>query len=184
MNPYLDEEKNKFEKAIDHVKQNISALRTGRATPALVENIVVEAYGSKMPLQQLASITAPEPKMILIQPWDKTVIKDVEKAIVAANIGLNPVNEGTALRIKLPPLTEENRKELVKLLKQKIEEGKQSVRHIRDEIREEIIKAEKEKKMSEDEKFRAQRELDEFSQKVNEQITKIFEEKEKEIMTI
>lgn len=184
MNQYLEKSKNKFLTAVDHIKKDIGSIRTGRATPAILENITVEAYETKTPLNQLASITTPEPRMLMVQPWDKSIIKEIEKSIRLQNPALNPVNEGAVLRINLPPLTEENRKELVKILKGKIEQGKQQVRHVRDEVREEISEAEKNKQFSQDDKFRFQKELDDYSQTINDQIKKLSEDKEKEIMTL
>lgn len=184
MNQYLEKSKDQFQKCVSHLKQDISGLKTGRATPALVENVTIESYGSRMPLQQLATIGIPDPKTILIQPWDKSIIKEIEKGLLAANLGLNPVNEGQAIRLSIPALTEEKRKELVKILKQKVEQGKQSVRRVRDEIREQIMTAEKEKTLSQDEKFRFLKELDDHTGRINDEIKQIGEEKEKEIMTI
>ena len=135
MNIYLEKAKEGFNSAIKHLKEDIAQLRTGRASAALVENIVIDAYDSKMPLNQMASITIPEPKMILIQPWDKSLAREIEKGIHNANIGLNPVNEGAAIRLVMPPMTEENRKELVKILKQKSEKSKQTIRNVREEAR-------------------------------------------------
>ncbi|MFA6428380.1 MAG: ribosome recycling factor [Candidatus Buchananbacteria bacterium] len=180
LTPYFPE----FEKAITHVKSDISGLRTNRANPDMVEKVVVEAYGTPTPLVQLASIAVPEARSIVIMPWDKSLLKDIEKGILAANLGLNPVNEGTQLRISMPQLTEESRKDLVKLLNQKLEQGRQVIRKLRDKIREEINATEKAKEISEDKKFELLKELDEKTQEFNEKIKKIGEEKEKEITTI
>ncbi len=184
MNQFLDKHRPEYQNAVSHYKQDIASLKTGRASPSMVENIQVEAYGSRMPIQQLASITVPEPKMIVIQPWDKSVLKDIERGISAAKVGMNPVNEGAVIRIVVPPLTEENRKELVKLLKQKTETAKQQARNIRDEIRKEIAEAEKAKTVSEDEKFRYFKEVDEQTKKTTDELEKISSDKSVEIMSI
>lgn len=183
-NQYIDKHKDKFDKSIEHLKQELKQIRTGRASGSLVENILVDVYGVKTPMVQLATITAPDPKSILIDPWDKNILKEVEKAIVEANIGLNPVNEGKAVRIVIPPLTEESRKELLKVLHDRLEKARIAVRGIRDDIREEIIQAEKEKEISEDQKYSFQEDLDEITKEINEQIKNIGEDKEKDIMTV
>ena len=116
--------KQDFQKVIDHTSEDLASIRTNRATPALVENIKVEVYGSPMPLVQVASITVPEPKQLLIEPWDKNIMKDAEKAIETASLGLSVKNEGNCLRLSIPPITEESRKQIVKVLHEKIENGK------------------------------------------------------------
>lgn len=173
-----------FQKAIDHFKSEIGALRTGRATPALVEDIPVEAYDQKMELKGLASISAPDPKTIVIDPWDKNVIKFIEKAITESEIGISPVVDGTVIRLNMPPMTEENRLDMVKILKQKAEQAHIAVRGVREKIRESVIKSEENKEISEDERFRLLEELDKQVGEINKQVDKISEEKEKEIMTI
>src|SRR5690348_8341775 len=127
-----------FNKAIDHLKSELATLRTGRANTSLVEHIEVECYGAKTPLIQMAQITVPEPRMIAIQPYDKTLLKDVEKAIQASNLGINPVNDGNFVRLTIPAMTEERRKEIVKLVSQTAERTRVSVRNIREEIWKEI----------------------------------------------
>ncbi|MFH0854658.1 MAG: ribosome recycling factor [bacterium] len=173
-----------FEKVIEHFKTEISSLKTGRATPLLVENILVESYGSKMPLKQVASISAPEPKCILIEPWDKSIVKEIEKAIINSNTGLNPKNEGQQLRITISPLTEEDRKNLIKILHQKAEAARISIRGLRDKIKDNIQAMEKGKEITEDDRFRLQKELDEFTGDYNENIKEIGDKKETEINTI
>lgn len=184
MNIHFDKAKTQYQQVVTHYKEEISALRTGRASSALVDGIIVEAYGSKMPLNQVANISIPEAKMIIITPWDKTVIKDIEKAIQLAAIGINPVNEGTSIRLVMPQMTEENRKELVKLLKQKTEKAKQSARNVREEARNTVAEDEKTKTITQDDKFRYHKEIDELNTKISDDIKKIMEDKEKEIMTI
>ena len=169
---------------IDFFKKDIASLRTGRANPGVLDGILVEAYGAKTPLVGLASITVPEARSIVVSPWDKNITKEVEKAITAAALGLNPVNEGDKIRLVVPQLTEENRKELVKKLSEKMETGRISLRQTRDEIKEAIEAGFKNKEMSEDDKFRFIKELDEEVSRRNDELKKIKEKKEEEIMTI
>lgn len=173
-----------LDKAIEHFRTEIANLRTGRATPALVEDIIVECYGSKMPIKQIAAIHAPEPRLILIQPWDKGIVKEIEKVISSTRPGLNPVTDGDVIRINLPLLTEERRKELVKLLSQYAESARISIRQIRDEAWKTIQEFEKEGQIREDDKFRGKEALQEMVDKYNQKIKDIIEVKEKEIMTI
>lgn len=180
----LDSHKPDFDKIIERLRNELGSLRTSRATPALVENIVVEAYGARQPLKALASLSAPDPKTLLIDPWDKSLVKEIEKAVVAAGAGLNPVNEGSHLRIVLPSLTEESRRELVKLLSAKLEESRQMVRASREKIRASIQNAERNKEVTEDEKYELLKKLDEMVGKYNDEMKKIGEMKEKEIMTV
>ena len=170
-----------FGKAIEYLKTDLGSIRTNRATPTLLENLQVEVYGSKMSLNQLASIQAPEPKMLTVEPWDKNVIKDVEKSIQSASLGLNIANEGTFLRILIPPMTEETRQELVKVLNNKLEDARQQIRGIRDNIKEEIIKAERSKEISEDEKFKLVEDLNEMTREFNDEVKRVGENKEEEI---
>jgi ribosome recycling factor len=180
----LSDYKEQFNKVIDFLKKELGGIKTGRASAALVENVEVEAYGSKMPLKGTASIAIPDAKTIYIEPWDKTLAKAIEKAISESGVGLNPVSDGKGLRIVLPQLTEERRKDLIKVMKEKLEEAKMGIRRVRDEVKSKIVAEEKDGKISEDEKYRLQEELDKVSADFNEQIKKIGEEKEKEIMTI
>lgn len=180
----LEDFKSKAKKAIEHLSAELSQIRTGRATPTLVENINVECYGSQSPLVQLATITAPEPTSLLIQPWDKSVLKDIEKAIQSSNIGIQPVNEGQQIRISIPPLTEEKRKELMKIVNGKVEEAKISVRAVREGALKELKNNEKEGLISEDECFSDQKEFQKETDASIKSIEKIYEKKEKEILTI
>jgi ribosome recycling factor len=174
----------KFQQIIDFLKTDVSSLRTGRANPAIVENVMVEAYDSRTNLAGLASISVPDARYILIDPWDKSILKNIEKAIIEAKLGLNPSIQGQQIRISVPAMTEENRKNLVKTLGEKLEHARKSVRNVRDEAKAEIQKAEKEKIVSEDEKYRLLEQLDKTAGGINDRIKHIGEEKEKEIMTI
>jgi ribosome recycling factor len=184
MNKYIQAKQGDFNKTIDFFRKDISSLRTGRANPSILDGIMVEAYGAKTALVGLASISVPEARSIVIAPWDRSITKDIEKAVTAADLGINPVNEGDKIRLVVPQLTEENRKELVKKLNEKMETSRISLRQTRDEIKETIELAFKAKDLSEDDKFRFFKELDEEVAKQNEELKKIKEKKEEEIMTI
>lgn len=180
----LNKLKPDLDKVIDSLKTEVAILRTGRATPALVEDIEVESYGTRTPLKQLAAIHTPEPRAIVIQPWDKNIIKDIEKAIIGFRSGLNPVVDGDMIRINIPSLTEERRRELVKILSQNLEKSRISVRQHRDEAWKKIQDFEREGKIREDDKFRAKDELQKIIDRCNVKIQEIGEAKEKEIMTV
>lgn len=181
---FVEENKSNFEKPIQFLKNELAGIRTGRANPSLVENLLVDYYNTKTPLIQLASISVPEAKTIIIQPWDRNSIKDIEKAIQTSSLGLTPINDGHILRLVIPPLSEERRKEIIKLVHQKIENAKVSFRNIREEIWKELKKQEKEGKITEDDLFRQQKELQKIVDEYNEKIKKLGENKEEEIMTI
>jgi len=180
----LQQYKEQFVNTIDHLKQEISGLRTGRATPALVEDIIVEAYNVRQPVKALASISVVDAKTITVQPWDKSILQNLDAGIRASNLGINPVNDGVLLRLVLPDLTQERRGELIKVLHTKLEQARIGVRKVREEIRDTIDRAEKEKQISEDEKFSSQEDLEKMVKDYNESIKQIGEEKEKEIQTI
>ena len=184
INDFIVTHKSEFEKAIEHLKTELAGLRTGRATPALVENLLVEAYGAKMPLNQAASISVPDPKTILVQPWDNALVQEIEKAIASSNLGLGISVKGVFIHLSVPSLTEEKRKNLVKILHEKLELARVSIRGLRDKIREGIIKKEKDKEITEDEKYRHFEELDKTTTEFNNQIKEMGERKEKEIMTV
>ena len=170
-----------FEKVIEHVSSDIAGVRTSRATPTLIENIQVNIYGSKMPVNQVASISCPEPKQLLVEPWDKNVLKDIEKAIETASLGLSVKNEGNFLRLSIPAMTEETRKENIKMLHEKLENGRVSLRNLRDKIKEEIITAERNKEIGEDEKYNLIEELDKTTREYTDKIGEIGKKKEEEI---
>lgn len=176
--------RDKFEKIIAHLHSVLSELRTGRASPALVENVPVDSYGTKMPLKSLASISIPEARQILIKPWDKSNLSEIQKAIITSNIGLNPVVDQDSIRLQIPQLTEDRRKELVKTAKQRLEEARIAVRKIREEEMKLIEKMEKDKEISESEKFRKRDEVQKTVDEYNKKIDSIGAEKEKEVMTI
>lgn len=137
-------------KALEHLRQELQSVRTGRANPAIVEDLQVEAYGTMTPLQQLAAISAPEPRLILIQPWDPSVTKDIERAIAQSSLGITPVNDGKAIRLPFPSMTEERRKELLKVVNEKAENTRVRIRGLREDGVKQLRKAEKDGDLSED----------------------------------
>lgn len=179
-----DQHNEQFNKVVDFFKHEISGLRTGRATPALVEDILIEAYGTKQPLKAVASITVADAKTINVQPWDKSILQSIEAGLRNSGIGLSPVNDGQLIRLILPELTQERRTELIKVLSQKLENARIAVRKIREDVRDEIDKSEKAKEIGEDEKYKLQDGLEKVVKEYNEKIKQIGEEKEKEINTV
>ena len=177
----LKHAKQAMDKTVEAVKREFATVRTGKATTALLDLVRVEAYGNEMPLTQVASVAAPEPKLLTIQPWDKTLLKAIEKAILASDLGLTPSNDGNIIRIPLPPLTEERRKELVKVIHKLAEEGRVAIRHARTET---IGKIKKVEHVSEDEKKKAEKDI----QKVHDDHLKLVDAavkaKEAEIMEV
>ena len=184
MNTYVENKKEDFGKILDFFKKDISVLRTGRANPSILEGVLVEAYGVKTPLNGVANISVADSLNLLIAPWDKGVIKDVEKAIVEADLGLGVVNDGEKIRLSVPQMTEENRKDLVKKLNEKMEKARISVRQLRDDIKDSIEKDEKDKEITEDDKFSLIKELDEKIRDFNDEVKTIRDSKESDIMTI
>ena len=179
----LDDIKRKMTKVLEVMAQDLSRVRTGRASVALLEGIKVEAYNATMPLPQVASLAAPEPRLLTVQPWDPTLLGDIEKAILKSDLGLTPTNDGKIIRLPIPALTTERRKELVKVVKKMGEESKVALRNVRRDANERLKDLKKDKQVSEDEAHRAQDEVqkitDDFIKKVDVQAA----EKEKEIMS-
>lgn len=175
--------KEEFDKVVIFLKKDIAAIRTGRASPELVAHILVKAYGTKTPLEQLAALSVPEPRTIVIQPWDKNIVKEIEIALSSADLGtaLQVDDDGT-IRLSLPALNEETRKKLAKVLHSKLENARKSLRSVRDKVRESIVKAERDKEITEDDKYRLFEDLDKRSGEKQDEIKLIGERKEKEIM--
>ncbi|MGI5921723.1 MAG: ribosome recycling factor [Syntrophomonadaceae bacterium] len=173
-----------MKKTIEHLTADFAALRAGRANPAMVDKIVVEYYGEPTPLNQLANITVPEPRLLVIQPWDKTSIANIEKAILKSDLGVTPSNDGNVIRIAIPQLTEERRKELVKVVKKRAEEGKVAVRNIRREANDMLKSSEKEKMISEDESKKGMEDVQKLTDNYIKSIDNILQGKEKEIMEV
>ena len=174
--------KDKMEKAVISLKQEFSRLRTGRATPALLDGVRVEYYGSLTPLNQVANVSVPDPKMIVIQPWDQNALTAIEKAIIKTDLGLNPQTDGKIIRVPIPSLTDERRKDLVKLVKKQGEDSKVSIRNIRRQANESIKGKEKDKAISEDDSKKAQDNIQKQTDEYITQIDKIMQSKEKEIL--
>lgn len=174
----------KMNTTIEVFKKDLSSIRTGRASLALLEGITVEYYGTPTPLNQVATLGVPDPRQITIQPWDQKIIPDIEKAILKSNLGITPTNDGKMIRLNIPPLTEERRKELVKVAKKKAEDARIAVRNIRRDINEEIKKAEKEKILSEDDAKKLHEEIQKITDSFVGKIDDILHNKEKEIMEV
>jgi ribosome recycling factor len=170
--------------AVDSLKKDFASIRTGRASLGLVEGIVVDYYGTLTPLPQLASLSIPESRQIAIQPWEQRLIPEIEKAIMKSDLGLTPMNDGRIIRINIPILTEERRKQLVKVVRKRAEEAKVAVRNIRRDANDELKKFEKEKHLSEDEVKREQEEVQKITDSFVQKVDEILEHKEKEIMEV
>jgi ribosome recycling factor len=172
----------KFKKAIDAVNREFSEIRTGRASPHLVEGIHIDYYGTPTMLKQLASISVPDAHLITIQPWDPTVIPEVEKAILKSNLGITPSNDGKMIRLSIPPLSKERRVELDKVVKKMSEEGRISLRTIRRDAKEALEKLEKDKAITEDDKFRSIEDLQKIVDRYTAKVEEILKAKEKELL--
>lgn len=171
----------KMKKSLSLFAQELAKLRTGRASPALLEGVRVEYYGSQLPLNQVATISIPEPRLIIIQPWDKTALPSIEKAIFKSSVGLTPNNDGNVIRLAVPPLTTERREELIKLTLRMAEETKVAIRNIRRDSNNEIKKLEKDKKISEDMSFKSQQDIQHSTDQYILKVDEVQKEKEKEI---
>lgn len=180
----IDEHKAEFQAALDHFNKELGSLRTGRASAALVENIRVESYGQMMDLKSMANISTPDAKTVQIEPWDKSIVKEIEKAIIESSLGMAPNVAGTVIRLVMPPMTEENRKNMAKVLHQKEEQAKIGVRNVREKIKSAIQNDEKEKVISQDEKKRLLEQLDKIVAEWNAKVEAVAAEKEKEILTV
>jgi len=170
--------------AIEALKKEFSSIRTGRASLALLDGITVNYYDTHTSLQQLASLSLPDSRQIAIQPWDPKIIPDIEKAIMKSDLGITPVNDGKLIRINIPPLTEERRKQLVKIVKKKAEEYRVTIRNIRRDINEELKKHEKEKHLSEDDVKKSQEEIQKITDSYIAKVDETLRHKEKEIMEV
>ncbi len=180
----FEDAKDRMQKAVSTLEKEFKRLRTGRASVSLVDGIRVEYYGTPTPLNQLATLTVPEPRTIMIQPWDQSCLGEVEKAIMKSELGLTPMNDGKVIRIHVPPLTEERRRDLVKLVKKMAEEAKVAVRNIRRDANEMIKDLKKEKEISEDEQFKGQEEVQKITDDFIKKIDELSAAKEKEILEI
>lgn len=177
-----EDTKQKMARSVELLAAELSKIRTGRANPALLEGVKVEYYGTQVPLRQIASITAPEPRLLVVQPWDKSAISQVERAILKADLGLNPLSDGNLLRIPIPVLSEERRRELVRLASRLTEEAKVAIRSLRREANEQIKRLEQEKELSEDDALAAQHRIQELTDEYIEELDRILARKEKELL--
>jgi len=175
----ITKKESEFAKVVEHLRSELATLRTGRASTSLVEHINVEYYGASAPLNTIAQISVPEPRQLAIQPYDKNALKDIEKAIQTSNLGINPINDGTYIRLTVPQMTEERRKELVKIVGQMAEKARVAIRNVREEIWKEIQKLTKE-----DDKKSGKDDLQKVVDKYNDEIKQVAEAKEKEVLTI
>lgn len=176
--------KSRMEKTLQALRRELASLRAGRAAPSLLDKIEVEYYGTMTPLNQLSNISAPEPRLLVIQPWDKSAISAIEKALQKSELGITPTNDGDVIRISIPPLTEERRAELVRVVKKAGEEAKVSIRNIRRDANDEYKKMEKSGDLSEDEARRCQEEVQKLTDDFVKQIDEAVTSKEKDIMTV
>ena len=184
INDVLRDAEAKMKKSVDSLRHHLTTIRTGRASPALVEQLQVEAYGSAMPLNQLAGITTPDSKSILIQPYDTSQLKTIEKAIQNSELGINPSNDGRVIRLVLPPLTEERRRDLIKVVRHEAENARVAVRNVRRDAIEHLKKLLKEHKVSEDDERRAQDEVQKLTDRFVAEIDKILHAKEADLMAV
>jgi ribosome recycling factor len=180
----FDECRDKMRKAVAHLQEEFSGIRTGRATSGLVEKLKVDAYGTEVPLQQIAGFSVPEPRVLVISPYDKSTMKAIEKAIQTSDLGINPSNDGHVVRLVFPALTEERRKDLVKLVKQRAEEGRVAVRNVRRQARHDLEALEKDGDLSKNDLDRAEKELEKLTHDVVDEVDHMLEHKEHELLEV
>ena len=180
----LSDAREKMRKAVGHARDQFATIRTGRAAPALIEKLTVDYYGSDVPLQQLAGFSVPEARLLVVQPYDKGAMGAIEKAIRNSDLGINPSNDGQVIRLAFPPLTEERRKDLVKVVKHMAEEGRVAIRNLRRAARHDLEEFEKEGDLSADELERAEKELDKMTHEHEADINKALEHKEQELLEV
>ncbi|HOJ00845.1 MAG TPA: ribosome recycling factor [Anaerolineaceae bacterium] len=184
INEAIQDAEKRMKSAVQTLEEDLSGIRTGRASPALIERLSIEYYGSPVPLMQLATISVPEPRQLLIKPFDATSIKDIEKAILASDLGLTPLNDGKIIRLNIPPLNEQRRVELTKLVGNRCEDSRIAIRNVRRDIIKDLRDFEKEKLISEDDLKRGEEELQKLTDKMISEVDSIGEQKEKEIMEV
>lgn len=178
----MREVESRMEKAIEALKRDLAGIRSSRASPALVQHVKVDYFGVPTPINQVANISVPEPKLLVIQPWDKSIISSIEKAVLKSDLGLTPINDGNVLRLPIPPLSEERRKELVRVVRKRVEEGRVALRNIRREAMETLRSQEKAKQVSQDEHARANGLLQKVTDGFIAQASRIGEAKEGELL--
>jgi len=184
MHAKVDEAKDKMHKAVLHMQEEFAGIRTGRATPAIVEKLRVDYYGSEVPLQQLASFSVPEPRVLVISAYDKSAIKAIEKAIQASDVGVTPSNDGAIIRLTFPELTADRRKQLVKVVKARAEDGRVAVRNVRRHVRQELEHLEKDGEISRDDLDRIEKDLEKLTHDVIAEIDTMSGHKEKELLEV
>ncbi len=180
----MAELRGRMQKSVDALQEELLGIRTGRASPALVERLPVEYYGTLTPLNQMASVAVPEPRLLVIRPWDPSALNDIERAIQKSDLGLTPMNDGKLIRLNIPRLTEERRRELVKLVARRVEDGRVAIRNLRRDALKDMQDFEKEKMISEDEFFRAKDEVQELTDQFIAKIDELGKRKEEEVMEI
>jgi len=184
LNPLYNDAKTRMQSALQALEEDLAAIRTGRANPALVEKLSVQYYGSPTPLQQLASVGVPEPRMLLIRPFDPSNTKEIERAILASDLGLTPNSDGKTIRLHLPPLTEERREELARIVGHRVEEARVAIRNVRRDSLKEMREFEDEDLISKDDRTRGEKEIQKYTDEYIEEIDQIGERKEKEIREV
>jgi ribosome recycling factor len=180
----IKQSEDNMKKSINFLKENLASIRAGKANPKLVDKIQVSYYGAMTPLNQIANISVPEPRAILIQPWDSSIIKEIEKAIMASELGINPSNDGKIIRLIIPQLTEERRKDLLKIVKKETENAKVAIRNIRRDVNESVKKMEKASEITKDDLKRAEEEMQKLTDKYIKLIDDTYKEKEKEVLEV
>lgn len=182
--PSLEQAQSKMDDTLEAVRREFASVRTGKATPALLDTVLVDAYGSKMPINQVATISTPEPSLLMVQPFDRSLIKAVEHAIQAASLGLNPANDGNVLRIPIPPLNQERRMEYVKLLHKMAEDARVSIRHARQEARDDLKRRMKDHEIPEDGGRHQMDEAQKFTDQYIAKVDELLKHKEEEVMQV
>lgn len=180
----FEDAERRMQKAVETLKQDINAIRAGRANAALVERITIDYYGTPTPINQVASISVPEARLLVIQPWDRKLLTDIEKAIQRSDLGINPTNDGQVIRLAIPPMSEERRRDLVKTLHKKLDEHKVAVRNIRRDVQDRLRDREKKKEISEDELKRSVERLQKLTDRYIEEMDKVGKAKEMEILEV
>lgn len=180
----VNEARAQMDKAVDAMRREFATVRTGKATPALLDTVRVDAYGSKMPINQLATVSAPEPRMLIVQPFDKSLMATIERAIMVAELGLNPANDGNVIRVPVPALNEERRKDMVKVLHRLAEEGRVAIRHARQEANKDLKKKQGAHEISEDDSRRQMDQVQKLTDEYIEKVDHLLKSKEHEVMEV
>jgi ribosome recycling factor len=180
----VNDARTQMEKAVEAMRREFTSVRTGKATPALLDTVRVDAYGSKMPINQVGTVSAPEPRLLLVQPWDKGLLKAIETGITQADLGLNPSNDGNIIRVPIPQLTEERRKDMVRLLHKLAEEGRVAIRHARQEANKDLKKKQGDHELSEDDAHRQMEQVQKLTDEYIAKIDQLLKAKEQEVMEV